>query len=165
MEKLSGEICVFFPDQDKGQRRFRNRPDSRCAGLLPRNDGKPQDQMQQTFCAPAGSAQACSLTTTRTSGNSGSAGFLYQQRHSLQRLQFAALGPEACRSQVGFALVELAFAPTHSRNPVSICGRIAAGCTGTARPLEDVDHPRNPHPTDARTATGDSRKTFGFDGK
>ena len=68
MEKLSGEICVFFPDQDKGQRRFRNRPDSRCAGLLPRYDGKPQDQMQQTFCAREQAATPGALVFSTSKG-------------------------------------------------------------------------------------------------
>ncbi len=40
-----------------GQCRFRHRADSGDAGLLPRHDGKPQDQEQQTICAPAGGSQ------------------------------------------------------------------------------------------------------------
>jgi hypothetical protein len=40
-----------------------------------------------------------------------------------------------------------------------------AGCSGTVRLLEGVQHPRNLHPADARAETGDSRKALDSDGK
>jgi len=55
--------------------------------------------------------------------------------------------------------------PANSRYLVSSGGRIAAGCPDAARPLQDVHHARNLHPTYSRAAAGDGRKILDFDGK
>jgi hypothetical protein len=104
-----------------------SRSDSGHQGLLSRHDGNPKNQMQQTFCALAASVETGSSRIVPESRERRRTCFSHQQRRSLQRFQFVAPGFEACWSQVGHALAELAYPQTNSRYAASSGGRFIAG--------------------------------------
>jgi hypothetical protein len=92
-------------------------------------------------------------------------GLSHTQWHPVRRHEPAAQVSEASRPEAGYALAQLAHAPTNSCHATATRRRFLTGRSGAVGPYEDVHYARNLHPTHCCNTAAGGRKSFAIGDK